>query len=53
LDITSGREQLFDLDADGQERTSVAPHEAALAGWYADDLRDWSAAQEHRLKAHP
>jgi phosphoglycerol transferase MdoB-like AlkP superfamily enzyme len=53
LDITSGREQLFDLDADAQERTSVAAREAALAGWYADDLRDWSAAQEHRLKAHP
>jgi hypothetical protein len=50
LDLDSGRPQLFDLAADPRELTNIAEREGERVGWYADDLRDWSAAQAHRLK---
>lgn len=49
LELNSGRSQLFDLDADPGEQTNIADRERERVRWYADDLRDWSAAQKERV----
>ena len=48
-ELDSGRSKLFDVDVDRQETTDLSRRYPEQARWYGHDLRNWSAAQKHRL----
>ena len=50
-DLDSGRSKLFDLEKDPQERMDLSDRHVEEVGWYAQDLRTWSSAQRHLLRA--
>ena len=47
LDTARGR--LFDMERDPAETTDVSAHVEGRAAWYAERLRNWSAAQKSHL----
>ena len=47
--LETSRSQLFDLDADPEEKRNLSEEDAGRAHRYAADLRQWSAAQKHLL----
>jgi arylsulfatase A-like enzyme len=50
-EVDSGRSKLFDLDTDPHERINLADRHPEQIRAYAQDLRNWSAAQKHLLNA--
>jgi len=48
-DLDTGRARLFDLLADPGERVNVADRHPQEARRFADDLRQWAAAQKDRI----
>jgi len=49
-EIESGRSRLFDVVSDAQESRNLASAHENDSTWYADRLRQWSAAQRARLR---
>ncbi len=50
-ELDSGRSKLFDLDSDAQEKTDLSGRYVEHSRWYAQHLRNWSAAQKHLLQS--
>jgi arylsulfatase A-like enzyme len=50
-ELGSARARLFDVERDPREIADVSDRHAARTGWYARNLRRWSAAQQRRLSA--
>jgi hypothetical protein len=50
-DVDSGRSKLFELETDTHEHLNLADRHAEQTRAYAEDLRQWSAAQKHLLQA--
>jgi lipoteichoic acid synthase len=50
-ELDSGRSKLYDLGKDPQERTDLSDRQVEQVRWYTQDLRTWSSAQKHLLKA--
>ena len=48
--LDSGRSKLFDLEKDPEEMTDLSDHYLEQTRWYAQDLRNWSAAQKQLLR---
>src|SRR5262249_6819419 len=51
LEVESGRSRLFDLETDLEEKADRSGEYPEQTRWFAQDLRNWSAAQKHRLQA--
>jgi len=49
-ELDSGRSRLFDVETDPLEKRDLSLDEAARARWYAQNLRNWSAAQKSRVE---
>ena len=49
-ELDSGRSRLFDVETDPLEKTDLSHDDAARARWYAENLRNWSAAQKSRVE---
>lgn len=50
-ELDSGRSKLFDVVKDPQERMDLSDRHVEEVRWYAQDLRTWSSAQKHLLRA--
>jgi lipoteichoic acid synthase len=50
-ELNSGRSKLYDLEKDPQERTDLSDGQVEQVRWYTHDLRTWSSAQKHLLRA--
>ena len=48
-ELDSGRSRLFDVERDQPERLDLSAREPDRIRWYAQHLRNWSAAQRTRL----
>ena len=48
-ELDSGRSRLFDVERDQPERLDLSAREPDRIRWYAQHLRNWSAAQRARL----
>jgi hypothetical protein len=51
-DLASRRAQMYDLELDRNEKTDLSARDPDRRRWYADDLKDWSAAESYRFAAH-
>jgi len=50
-ELDTGRSKLFDMDKDPGEKADLSARHLEQVRWYAQDLRDWSSAQKHLLRA--
>jgi glucan phosphoethanolaminetransferase (alkaline phosphatase superfamily) len=50
-ELESGRSKLFDVEKDPQERMDLSDRHVEEVRWYTQDLRSWSSAQRHLLRA--
>ena len=50
-ELDSGRSKLFDVEKDPQERMDLSDRHVEEVRWYAQNLRTWSSAQKHLLRA--
>jgi len=50
-EVDSGRSKLFDVVKDPQERMDLSDRHVEEVRRYAQDLRTWSSAQKHLLRA--
>ena len=50
-ELDSGRSKLYDLRKDPQERTDLSDRQVEQVRWYTQELRTWSSAQKHLLRA--
>ena len=50
-ELDSGRSRIFDLERDPREQTNIEPRYLDRTRWYAQNLRNWSAAQQRHWTA--
>jgi sulfatase-like protein len=49
-ELDAGRSKLFDIDNDPEETRDLSDREPWRTRWYAQNLRNWSAAQTHFIE---